>query len=227
MITDSSPILTALLLTLRVAITATGIVLVPATALAYLLARRDFPGKDLLAALLLLPLMLPPTAVGFLLLELLAADGMLGLRRLGVDLGILLTWKAAVIAAAVMAMPLVVRTARVAFEGVDPRLEAISRTLGHGALRTFLLTTLPLAARGLAAATILGFTRALGEFGATVTLAGSIPGETRTLAAALYAAQQAGDRSTARVLLVVSLLLGIVAVLAAERLVRRGPTRGA
>lgn len=218
----TDPTVVALLLTLRVAGLATAVVLVPATLLAYLLARRDFPGKDLLSTALLLPLVLPPTAVGLLLLELLAAHGPLGRHRLGVDLGILLTWKAAVLAAAVMALPLVVRTARVTFEGVDPRLEAMARTLGHGRLRTFVGTTLPLAARGLGAAAILGFTRALGEFGATVTLAGSIPGETRTLASAIYAAQQAGDATTARALLVVSLGVGAAAILAAERLVRRG-----
>ncbi len=116
----SAGTLPAILLTLRVAATATLLVGIPGTLLAYLLARRDFPGKALVSAVVLLPLVLPPTAVGFLLLQLLAVDGPLGSRTLGFDLGILLTWKAAVLAAAVVALPLVVRTARVTFEGVDP-----------------------------------------------------------------------------------------------------------
>ena len=209
----------ALLLTLRVASTATLLVLVPGTALAYLLARRDFPGKGLVSALVGMPLVLPPTAVGFLLLELLADDG--PLVRLGLDLDVLLTWKAAVLASATMAVPLVVRTARVAFEGVDPRLEMMARSLGQRPLPVFVRHTLPLAGRGLAAAAILGFTRAVGEFGATVTLAGNIPGRTQTLASAIYAAQLIGDERQAAVLLAVAIGLGLAAILASERLVRR------
>lgn len=212
----------ALLLTLRVATVATVLVLIPGTILAYGLARRDFPGKTLVATLVGLPLVLPPTAVGFLLLEILAADGFLA--RLGWDFDVLLTWKAAVLASAVMATPLVVRTARVAFEGVDPRLEAMARTLGQGPLRVFFFHTLPLASRGLAAAAILGFTRAVGEFGATVILAGNIPGRTQTLASAIYSAQQVGDDGEAQVLLIVALVLGLAAILASESLIRRRPS---
>lgn len=210
----------AIWLTLRVASTATLLVLVPGTLLAYLLARRDFRGKSLVSTLVALPLVLPPTAVGYLLLELLAARGPLGRETLGFDLGILLTWKAAVLASAVMASPLVVRTARVAFEGVDPRLERMARTLGYGRVETFFSTTLPLAGRGLLAAAILGFTRAVGEFGATVTIAGNIPGRTQTLASAIYAAQQVGDTGEAYALLAVALALGFGAILVSERLVR-------
>ena len=219
MIEDST--LTALLLTLRVASLATFLVFVPGLLLAYLLARRSFPGRGLVAALVGLPLVLPPTAVGYLLLELLAAGGPLGRERLGFDPGILLTWKAAVLAAAVMAMPLVVRTARVSFEAVDPRLEKMSRTLGHGRLVTFCTVTLPLAARGLIAAAILGFTRAVGEFGATVIVAGNIPGRTQTLASAIYSAQQVGDDREAAFLLAVALTVGFAALLGSEHLVRR------
>ena len=216
--------LDALRLTLQVAVTATGLVLVPGTLLAYLLARREFLGKGLVSALVGLPLVLPPTAVGYLLLQLLAVDGPLGERRLGVDLGVLLTWKAAVLASAVMATPLVVRTARVAFEGVDPRLEMMARTLGYGPVRAFLTTTLPVAGRGLLAAAILGFTRAVGEFGATITLAGNIPGRTQTLASAIFSAQQVGDHRGAAGLLAVALALGFGAILISERLAR--PRRG-
>ena len=214
----------AILLTLKVASVATLLVMIPGTALAYLLARRRFPGKALLSTLVGLPLVLPPTAVGFLLLEMLAADG--PLASLGLRFDVLLTWKAAVLASATMAVPLVVRTARVAFEGVDPRLESMARTLGHPPLRVFFAHTLPLASRGLVAAAILGFTRAVGEFGATVTLAGNIPGRTQTLASAIYSAQQVGDEREAAVLLAVALALGLVAILVSERLVRGSPGGG-
>ena len=215
----------ALRLTLLVASVATVVVVVPGTLLAYVLARHSFRGKTLVSALVGLPLVLPPTAVGFLLLSLFGADGWLGARRMGFDLGLLLTWKGAVLASAIMATPLVVRTARVAFEGVDPRLEAMSRTLGHGRVATFAGTTLPLAARGLTAATILGFTRAVGEFGATVIVAGNIPGRTQTLASALYTAQQVGDHGQAKVLLAIALVLGIGSIVVAEYLVQH-PRRG-
>ncbi|MCG8455811.1 MAG: ABC transporter permease subunit, partial [Holophagales bacterium] len=144
-----SPVTEVLLLTLQVAGVATALVLVPSIALGYALARYEFRGKRLLSAVVGLPLVLPPTAVGFLLLRLLAVDGPLGRERLGFDLGLLLTWKGAVVAVAVMSLPLVVRTARVAFEGVDPRLESMARTLGHRPVWVFLRVTLPLSLRGL------------------------------------------------------------------------------
>ena len=210
--------LDALLLTLRVAATAMLLVAAPAFAAAYLLARREFAGKAALSTFLTLPLVLPPTAIGFLLLTLFAWDGPLGRSTLGFDPGILLTWKGAVLAQAVLASPLVVRTARVAFEGVDPRLEAIARTLGHGPWAVFFRFTVPMAGRGLAAAMILGFTRAIGEFGATVIVAGNIPGRTQTLASAIYGAQQAGRSREAGFLVLLALVLGFVAVFVAERL---------
>jgi molybdate transport system permease protein len=215
--------LEAILLTLRVAGAATLLVLVPCTLIAYLLARREFPGKQLLSTLLGLPLVLPPTAVGYLLLKLLAADSPLGRGLLHLGVTLLLTWKAAVLAAATMALPIFVRTARVAFEGTDPRLEMMARTLGHGPVVTFFRYTLPLASRGLAAATILGFTRAVGEFGATVILAGNIPGRTQTLATAIYSAEQAGNDREAYVLLSLALIVGFVAILTSEQLSRQRP----
>lgn len=212
------------LLTLRVAAVATAVVLVPAVFAGYALARWEFRGKRLLSAVVGLPLVLPPTAVGFLLLRALAVDGPLGRHTLGFDLGILLTWKAAVLAAAVMSLPLVARTARVTFEGIDPRLEWMDRTLGHGPWAVFRRTTLPLAARGLAAGLLLGFTRALGEFGATVILAGNIPGRTRTLASAIFTAQQAGREAEADVLMLLALAVGLVAIWGTEVLTAgRGP----
>lgn len=194
------------------------LVMGPATLVAYLLARRDFPGKRVVSSLFSLPLVLPPTAVGYLLLRCFAYDGPLGRGTIGLDLDVILTWKAVVIACAVMATPLVVRTARVSFEGVDPRYEELARTLGHGRAATFLRFTLPLAARGLLAALILGFTRALGEFGATIILAGNIPGRTQTLATAIFSAQQAGRESEANLLLAVALIAGFAAVYATEAL---------
>lgn len=212
-------------LSVRIAAVATAIVIVPATLLGYLIARRDFVGKRVLSALTTLPMVLPPTAVGFLLLRMLAVDGPLGREALGFDLEVLLTWKAAVLASAVMSAPLVVRTARVTFEGIDPRLESLARTLGHGPLTTFVRFTLPLARRGLLAAAVLGFTRALGEFGATVTIAGNIPGRTQTLASAIFQAQQTGNDERAGQLMLVSIVVGFAAILAAELLA--GRPRGA
>ena len=211
---------TVLLLTLKVAAAATALVVVPAVGIAYLLARHQFPGKRLVSTLAGLPLVLPPTAVGFLLLHLLAADGLLGRETLGFDLGLLLTWKGAVLAAAVMSLPIAVRTAQVAFEGVDPRLANLARTLGWSPAATFFRVTLPLAGRGLAAALVLTFTRAVGEFGATVTLAGNIPGRTQTLASAIFTAQQVGDDDQGRVLMLVALAVGFAAIWTAEWLSR-------
>lgn len=204
--------------TLLWAALATALVMVPGTLVAYLLARRDFRGKRIVSTLFSLPLVLPPTAVGYLLLRTFAVDGPLGRDTLGIDLDVILSWKAVVIACAVMATPLVVRTARVSFEAVDPRYEDMARTLGHGRAATFLRYTLPMARRGLMAALILGFTRAVGEFGATIILAGNIPGRTQTLATAIFSAQQAGRESEANVLLVIALVAGFAAVYASEAL---------
>ena len=211
-----------LLVTLKVAVCAVALVALPAVLLGHVLARRRFFGKSLVEAIVSLPLVLPPTAVGYLLLDLLAFDGPLGKGRLGFDLGLLLTWKGATLASAVMASPLVVRTARVAFESVDPRLEGRSRTLGVGAFETFWRVTLPLAGRGVLAALVLGFARALGEFGATIIVAGNLD-ETRTLALAIFGAEQAGRSDEARVLMWIALAVGFAAVAATEALSRRGP----
>jgi molybdate transport system permease protein len=218
-------IFSILLLTLKTASVATVCVVIPATLLAYALARYDFRGKEVVSAIVGLPLVLPPTAVGFLLLRLFAVDGPLGRQTLGFDLHMLLNWRAAVLAAAVMSFPLVVRTARVTFEGINPRLEMMAKTLGHSSLATFFLYSLPLAKRGLLAGIILGFTRALGEFGATVTIAGNIPGRTQTLAAAIFSAQQVGDESQAYILMLVAIVIGFIAIISSELLSRSRPLR--
>jgi molybdate transport system permease protein len=210
-----------LLVSLRVALTAT-LVIVPIGAfLGLLLARRRFRGRGVVETILALPLVLPPTAIGYLLLRLLGRDGLFGVRNLRFDLDLLLTWKGAVLAAAVMALPLVVRTARVAFEEVDPRLETMARTLGLSPLRTLAEITLPLARRGLFAAALLGFARALGEFGATVIVAGNIPGRTQTLALAIFSDLQAGDDRRAQWLVGITVVIAFAAVYAVEGLLRR------
>ena len=205
-------------LTLQVASLATLIILIPGVLLAYAFARFSFRGKRIASAIVGITLVLPPTAVGYLLLQILAADGPLGFRTIGFDLNILLTWRAAVVASSVMALPLVVRTARVAFEGVDPQLEQMARTLGFGPIKTFFFFSLPLASRGLIAAAILGFTRAVGEFGATVIVAGNIPGKTQTIASAIFSAQQVGNEKEAYFLLGLAIIIGFVAIFSAETL---------
>ncbi|MEO8197711.1 MAG: molybdate ABC transporter permease subunit [Thermoanaerobaculia bacterium] len=222
----SNAALVALGLSARVAFCATLVILPPGIALGWLLARREVPGRAFLETMTALPLVLPPTAVGYLLLRLLARDGPLGARALGLDLDLLFTWKGAVVAAAVMALPLVVRTARLAFEEVDPRLEAMARTLGLGPLRAFAAVTLPLARRGLAAAAVLGFTRALGEFGATVIVAGNIPGKTQTLALAIFSDMQVGRDTEAMTLVGVTVVLAFAALWTVEILTRRRRQRG-
>lgn len=221
----SSEALVALGLTAKVAFWATLAVFPAGTYLGWVLARRNVPGKAVLETLTALPLVLPPTAIGYLLLRLLARSGPLGEPSLGIDLDLLLTWKGAVVASALMSLPLVVRTARVAFEEVDPRLEAIARTLGLGPARTFVEVTFPLARRGLLAAAVLGFSRALGEFGATVIVAGNIPGKTQTLALAIFSDIQIGRDEEAMALVAITVVIAFAALWTVEALLRRGPRR--
>jgi len=192
-------------------------------ALGFLLARKRFAGKSVVETLVALPLVLPPTAIGYLLLTLFARSGWLGERALGFDLDVLFTWRAAVLASAVVALPLVARTARTAFEEVEPRYELMARTLGFSRLRTLLVVTLPLARRGLLAAVAFGFGRALGEFGATVIVAGNIPGRTQTLALAIFNEIQLGNTDAALRLVALTVALAFALMWAIERLLRRGP----
>ena len=215
----------ALAISLKVAAWATAAALLPGVGLGLVLARRDFPGKSIVETVLSLPLILPPTAIGYLLLRLLSRSGPLGSATLGFDPDLLFTWKAAVLASAVMALPLVARTARVAFEEVDPRLEGIGRTLGLSPLHVFGRITLPLARRGLLAAAILGFGRALGEFGATVIVAGNIPGRTRTLALAIFSDLQIGREREAMTLVGITVVLAFAAIGSVESLLRRRRVR--
>jgi molybdate transport system permease protein len=207
--------------TLLWATLSTTLVMIPGILIAYALSRYEFFGKKTLSTLSSLPLVLPPTAAGFLLLGLFADSGLLGRRSLGFDLDILLNWKGVVLACAFMSVPLVIRTARVSFDAVNPRYEDMARTLGRSPVRVFFTVTLPLAGRGLVAAMILGFTRAMGEFGASVVLAGNIPGKTQTLASAIYSAQQSGNARQANILLCVALVIGFGAVFSTEWLTRK------
>lgn len=191
-------------------------------ALAWLLARRDWPGKSVVETLVALPLVMPPVATGLLLLKLLGRRGPLGgWFEAHPGWEIIFTWRGVVAATAVMSFPLLVRTARVAFEGVNPRLEQVARTLGAGPWRVFTTVTLPLAARGLVAGALLAFARALGEFGATIMVAGYIPGKTATLALSIYHLVQLGHDDEALALLAVSVAIAFGAVWASEWFLRR------
>jgi molybdate transport system permease protein len=208
-------------ITLKVAACAVILVAPFALALGWLLARKRFFGRTVLETVVALPLVLPPTAIGYLLLASLGRDGWLGERALGFDPGVLFTWRAAVLASAVVALPLAARTARAAFEGVDPRLESMARSLGFSRMRTLFGVTLPLARRGLAAALALGFGRALGEFGATVIVAGNIPGRTQTLALAIFEGIQLGDEQRTLALVGLTVVLAFAVLWTVESLTRR------
>ncbi|RFC50665.1 MAG: molybdate transport system permease protein [Verrucomicrobia bacterium] len=205
-----------------VAVVSTLCILPPGLALAWLLARRDWPGKSVVETLVALPLVIPPVATGLLLLKLLGRRGVIG-HWLETSLGleIVFTWKAVVVATAVMSFPLLVRTARVAFESVNPRVEHVARTLGAGPWRVFWTITLPLARSGVIAGAVLAFARALGEFGATVMVAGFIPGKTETLSLSIYHLVQLGRDGEALGLLVISVALAFGAVWFSERMLRR------
>lgn len=196
--------------------------LLPGAALAWLLARKSWRGKSLVETLVALPLVIPPVATGLILLKLLGRHGPLGswLERFGIE--VVFTWKAVVAAMAVMSFPLLVRGARQAFESVSPRLEGVASTLGASRSRVMLTITLPLAARGILAGVVFAFARALGEFGATILVAGNIPGRTTTISTAIYGDIQLGHDSHAWQLLVVSVLLTFGAVWCSDRLARRG-----
>jgi molybdate transport system permease protein len=217
----SDAAIAALTLSLEVALVATALTLPPGIALGWLLARRQVRGKALIETITALPLVLPPTAVGYLLLRRLARNGPFGEETLGFDLDLLFTWKGAVVAAVMMSLPLVVRSARLAFEEVDPRLESMARTLGLGPVATFVEITLPLARRGLLAAAVLGFARSLGEFGATILVAGNIPGRTQTLALAIFSEMQLGHDAEAMQLVAVTVAIAFAAIWTSEALMRR------
>ena len=213
------PAWTALGLSLKVAGWATLINLVLGVGVGYLLARARFPGRDVLDTFLTLPMVLPPTVLGYYLLVAIGRKSWLGtwLREsLGVNL--IFTWQGAVIAASIVAFPLVFKPARAAFEAVDGQLEQAARVLGVSEVGVFFRVTLPLAWRGILAGLLLAFARAMGEFGATLMVAGSIPGKTQTLSVAVYEAVQAGQDDLAATLVLITSLACVVVVLSAGRL---------
>lgn len=210
------------LLSLQVSAAAMLVTLPVAFAVAWLLARGRFPGKVLLDALVHLPLVLPPVVTGWLLLLAFAPAGPIGgvLDQFGVT--VLFRWTGAAIAAAVMALPLMVRAIRLSLEAVDRRFEQAARTLGAGRWRVFASITLPLALPGVLAGVVLGFARALGEFGATITFVSNVPGETRTLPLAIYSALQLPDgEGVVLRLSAVSVLLSLATLVGSELLARR------
>ena len=206
--------------TIATALGATVLMLPPGLLLAWWLARRKFPGQTLVETLVSLPLVMPPVATGLILLMLLAPRGVIGrlLARFGIE--VVFTWKAVVVAMAVMALPLFVRAARAGIEQVDRRYEAVAATLGARPLRIFFTVTLPLAAPAVAAGAVLGFARAVGEFGATIMIAGSLP-ETRTLAVAIYSFAETGRDREAAALLVVSAVIAFLALYLSNRIAAR------
>lgn len=209
-----------LLLSVRVALIATLLVVLIGVALGWLLARRRFFGREMLDALVTLPLVLPPTVLGYYLLVVLGRGSFLG-RAIESITGqpLVFTWKGAVVAAAVGALPLVVKTSRAAIASVDSELEDAARTLGQSEWRVFRRVTLPLASRGIIAAAMLAFARALGDFGATLMIAGNIPGRTQTASIAIYDATQAGRDDYALALVLILSAIALTIVYATNKLV--------
>ncbi len=213
--------LTPLWLTLKVALLATLIAGLTGIALGWWMARRRFPGHSLVDAVLVLPMVLPPTVLGYYLIVLVGRNGVLGQwleQWFGITL--LFTWQGAVLAAAVVALPLIYKAARAAFEETDNRFAQAARTLGAGEWEVFCRISLPLALRGIAAGLALTFARAMGEFGATLMIAGNLPGRTQTLSVAVYSAVQAGDNALAMSLTILISVVCVVLLVIASRLLQ-------
>jgi molybdate transport system permease protein len=211
-------------LSLKISIVAVLSMLPPAFFLAWMLERWNVPFKLLIDALVHLPLVVPPVVTGWLLLILFGANGPIGQwlqQQLGITL--LFRWTGAALAAAIMALPLMVRAIRLSIEAIDMRLEEAAQTLGAGRWRIFLTISLPLTTPGLLVAIVLGFARSLGEFGATITFVSDIPGETRTLPIAIYSSlQMPGGETVAAGFAVISILLSVAALMISGLLTRRG-----
>src|SRR5580658_3823104 len=206
-------------LSLRVAVLSTAVALVAGLWLAYLLANRQFSGEEALDAAVTLPLVLPPTVLGYYLLVLLGRASPLGKLWEGIfGSPLVFTWKAAVIAALIHSLPLLVKSARAALESVDRRYERAARNLGASEWRLFWRVTMPLAWRSILAATALAFARSLGDFGVTLMVAGNIPGRTQTVAVAIYDAVEAGNGAVARVLVLVISAVALVILTLTNRL---------
>jgi molybdate transport system permease protein len=200
-------------ITLWIATISSFFVLCTGVVMAYFFARYDFRGKELAELLVTLPLVLPPTVIGYLLVILVGKNGFFGhLIYNFLGTGIMFTWQAAVIAAYTVSLPLMVRTAKAAIEAVDRELEYAAYILGRSETETALLITLPLAKRGILAGLILSFARAIGEFGATLMLAGNIPGKTNTMSTTIYSAFQSGNDELAQTLVLILILMSLLAI---------------
>jgi len=209
--------------TLACAAGATILIIPAAVPIAWLLARRRFPGRAILDAIVTMPLVVPPVATGLLLLILFSRRGAIGrlLDRAGIE--VVFTWKAVVLAMAIMGLPLLIRTARAGFEQVNTRYESVAATLGAPPLRVFFTISLPLAWPAVLAGSVLAFARALGEFGATIVVAGNIPGVTRTLAVAIYGYTETGQDRQAMLLVAIAIVVAFVALWVSNRLLERRP----
>ena len=205
---------------LVIALASTILILPLATFVAWLLARKDWPGKTIVETIVMLPLVIPPVATGLILLKIFGRRSFVGRWLYDHGVEILFNWKGVLIAMAVMSFPLLVRSARSAFAEVNPRLEQIAATLGAAAPRIFFAVTLPLAWRGVVAGCLLAYSRALGEFGATIMVAGNIPGRTQTLSLAIFSFVQLGRDREAFILVGVTLAIAFAAVALSERLAR-------
>ena len=204
------------------ALLGTALILPPGVALGWLLARKQWPGKTLVETFIALPLVLPPVVTGLVLLRLFGRHGPLGAwLDQNFQTEVVFTWKAVILALSVMSLPLLVRNARAAIEEVSPELEQMARTLGAPEWRVFLFITLPLAKRGILAGCLLAFARALGEFGATIMIAGNIPGQTTTLSVAIYQHVQLGQDATVWKLAAISAAIAFAVLYLSERLQKR------
>ncbi|WP_370575937.1 molybdate ABC transporter permease subunit [Methanomethylovorans sp.] len=209
-----------LFITLKISLVSSLIVAILGTLISYVLARREFVGKWLVDVLVTLPMILPPTVTGYMLVLLLGKNGTFGKVLFDLTgISLLFTWQVAVIAAFVVSLPLMVKTTTAAIEAVDRELEYVAYTLGRSELETALFITLPLAKRGILAGIVLSFARAVGEFGATLMVAGNIPGRTNTMAISIYSAFQGGNSELANTLVIILVLMSLISMAVTTKLV--------
>jgi len=216
-------VLISLRLSLQVATAATVLVVLIGTGMAYILARKDFRGKEPLDILLTLPLVLPPTVTGYYLILFMGRNGVVGKYLFHwTGWSIMFTWYAAVLASFFVALPLMIKTTRAAIESVDTNLIKVSYTLGHGELKTFFRVILPLSRKGMIAGAVLSFARAMGEFGATLMIAGNIPGKTATMPIAIYTSASSGDWSGANMMVIFFTLVSGAFLYIANKFSKKG-----
>jgi molybdate transport system permease protein len=216
-------VLFSLRLSLQVATAATLLIVLIGTGMAYVLARKDFRGKEPLDILLTLPLVLPPTVTGYYLILFMGRNGLVGKYLFQwIGWSVMFTWYAAILASFIVALPLMIKTTRAAIESVDQNLIKVSYTLGHGELKTFFRVILPLSKKGIIAGAVLSFARAMGEFGATLMVAGNIPGKTNTMPIAIYTSASSGDWSKANMMVIFFTLVSGAFLYIANKLSKKG-----